>query len=73
MEVQKMKDFLNKTWVKIVGWVGLIICSALLILGGTSVAEIGKGVELTFGIIEAVILLVAFIKKMLEKKDSAGK
>jgi hypothetical protein len=68
-----MKDFLNKTWVKIVGWVGLIVCAALLILGGTSVAEIGKGVELTFGIIEAVILLVAFIKKMLEKKDSAGK
>ena len=66
-----MKDFLNKTWVKIVGWVGLIICSAILILGGTSVAEIGKGVELTFGIIEAVILLVAFIKKMLEKKDDA--
>lgn len=68
-----MKDFLNKTWVKIVGWIGLIICAALLILGGTSVAEIGEGVELVAGIIQAVILLIAFIKKMLEKKDAAGK
>lgn len=68
-----MKDFLNKTWVKIVGWIGLIICSAILILGGTSVAEIGEGVELVAGIIQAVILLIAFIKKMLEKKDAAGK
>lgn len=68
-----MKDFLNKTWVKIVGWIGLIICAAVLILGGTSVAEIGEGVELVAGIIQAVILLIAFIKKMLEKKDAANK
>lgn len=46
-----MKDFLNKTWVTIVGWVGLIICAALLILGGTSVADIGEGVQLVEGLI----------------------
>lgn len=68
-----MKDFLNKTWVTIVGWVGLIICSALLILGGTSVADIGEGVQLVEGIILAVGLLVAFIKKMLNKKDEKSK
>ena len=39
-----MKNFLNQTWVTIVGWVGLIICATLLILGGTSVADIGEGV-----------------------------
>lgn len=64
-----MKDFLNKTWVTIVGWVGLIICSALLILGGTSVADIGEGVELVAGIIQAVILLIAFIRKRINKKE----
>ena len=64
-----MKDFLNKTWVTIVGWVGLIICSALLILGGTPVADIGEGVELVAGIIQAVILLIAFIRKRINKKE----
>lgn len=64
-----MKDFLNKTWVTVVGWVGLIICSALLILGGTPVADIGEGVELVAGIIQAVILLIAFIRKRINKKE----
>lgn len=65
-----MKDFLNKTWVTVVGWVGLFVCAALLILGGTSVAEIGEGVQLVAGIIEAVILVIAFIKKQIDKKKA---
>jgi hypothetical protein len=68
-----MKDFLNKTWVSIVGWVGLIICAAILILGGTPVADIGEGVQLVAGIIDAVLLLIAFIRKRLNKKDSKAK
>lgn len=68
-----MKDFFNKTWVKVVSWIFLLIGAAALILGGTSVAEIGKGVELIAGIISAVGLLVVFIKEMIEKKDAAKK
>jgi hypothetical protein len=68
-----MKNFLNQTWVTIVGWIGLIICAALLILGGTSVADIGEGVQLVSGIIDAVILLIAFIRKRLNKKDEKAK
>ena len=63
-----MKDFLNKTWVTVVGWVGLVICAALLLIGGTPVADIGEGVQLTAGIVEAVILLIAFIRKRINKK-----
>lgn len=63
-----MKDFLNKTWVTIVGWVGLVICAALLLISGTPVADIGEGVQLTAGIVEAVILLIAFIRKRINKK-----
>ncbi len=63
-----MKDFLNKTWVTIVGWVGLVICAALLLISGTPVADIGEGVQLTAGIVEAVILLIAFIRKRIDKK-----
>ena len=68
-----MKDFFNKTWVKITSWIFLLVGAVALILGGTSVAEIGKGVELIAGIISAVGLLIVFIKEMIEKKDAAKK
>ena len=65
-----MKDFLNKTWVVVVGWIGLIISSVLLLISGTSVAEIGDGVQLVAGIVEAVILLIAFIRVKINKKNA---
>lgn len=68
-----MKDFFNKTWVKVVSWIFLLIGAVALILGGTSVAEIGKGVELVAGIITAIGLLVEFIREVLNKKDSKAK
>lgn len=68
-----MKDFLNKTWVVVLGWVFLLLGAAVLIVGGTSVADIGQGVELVAGIISAVTLLIAFIRKMLNKKDEKAK
>ena len=68
-----MKDFFNKTWVKVVSWIFLLIGAASLILGGTSSADIGKGVELVAGIITAIGLLIEFIREMLNKKDSKAK
>ena len=65
-----MKDFLNKTWVTVVGWVGLVICAVLLLISGTPVADIGEGVQLTAGIVDAVILLIAFIRKRINKKTA---
>ena len=63
-----MKDFLNKTWVTIVGWVLLIASTVILILGGTPVADINEGVALTVGIVDAVVLLIAFIRSKINKK-----
>lgn len=63
-----MKDFFNKLWVQIVAWIFVIIGTAVLIIGGTSVGDINNAAKLVFGIIEAVGLLVIFIKKMLQKK-----
>ena len=68
-----MKDFLNKTWVVVTGWILVLLGAAVLIAGGTSVGVITEGVELVAGIIDAVVLLIAFIKKMLEKKDATKK
>ena len=68
-----MKDFFNKTWVKITSWIFLLVGAVALILGGTSVADIGNGVELVAGIITAVGLLVEFIRDMLNKKNTQAK
>lgn len=68
-----MKEFFNKLWVQVLAWIFVIIGTAVLIIGGTSVGNIDNAVKLVFGIIEAVGLLVIFIKKMLQKKDTAQK
>jgi hypothetical protein len=68
-----MRDFFNKVWVQVVAWIFVIVGTLVLILGGTGTGDISRVVELVFGIIEAVGLLVIFIKKMLQKKDTAEK
>lgn len=68
-----MKDFLNKTWVKILSWVFIAVGTVVLLLGGTKVGDVTKSVELIFGILEAIGLLVAFIRGLLSKKETAGK
>ena len=45
--MDKIKAFFQNKIVKIVCWVILALDVVGLILGGVSVAEIGKGVELT--------------------------
>lgn len=62
--------FFDKTWVKVVGWIGLFLSAAILILGGAGTADIDAGVKLVFGIIEAIGLAIAFIVKMLKKKQN---
>lgn len=65
--MDKIKAFFNNKIVKIVAWVVLALDVVLLILGGASVADIGKGVELTAGIVSAVALLIAFIASKVNK------
>ena len=65
--MDKIKAFFQNKIVKIVCWVILALDVVLLILGGTSVAEIGKGVELVAGIISAVALFIAFIASLVNK------
>lgn len=68
-----MKDFFNKVWVQVVAWIFVILGTLVLILGGTDTADISHAVELVFGIVSAVGLLVLFIREMLRKKDTDGK
>ena len=68
-----MKNFLNQLWVKIVAWSMIVIGTIVLILGGTSVGDINQVIELVFGIIEAIGLLVIAIGKLLQKKATTNK
>ena len=68
-----MKNFFNQLWVKIVAWVMIIIGTVVLILGGTSTGDINQVVELVFGIIEAIGLLVIASGKLLQKKATTNK
>lgn len=68
-----MKDFFNKTWVKITSWVFIIIGTLVLLIGGTKVSDITKVSELVFGVVEAVGVLILFIKGLLQKKDTKTK
>ena len=49
-----MKDFFKKTWVKIAGWVCIILGTVVLFLGGTGVADINSGIALVVGIIDEI-------------------
>ena len=66
--MDKIKAFFNNTIVRVVAWVILALDVVVLILGGASVAEIGKGVELVAGIVSAVALLVVFIASKIKKE-----
>jgi hypothetical protein len=68
-----MKNFFQQVWVQVVAWIMVIIGTLVLILGGTDVGNIEKVPMLVFGIVEAIGLLIIFIKQMLQKKASAGK
>lgn len=68
-----MKDFFNQLWVKILAWAFIIIGAVALLLGGTTVGDISGVVELVFGILQAIGLLIIAIGKLLQKKATTNK
>ena len=68
-----MKGFFNQLWVKIMAWAFIVIGAVVLLLGGTSVGDISGVVELVFGVIQAIGLLIIAIGKLLQKKATTNK
>ena len=68
-----MKNFFEQTWVMVMAFVFIIIGVVILLLGGITVGEINNVVELIAGILSAVGLLIIAIRKLLQKKATAGK
>lgn len=68
-----MKNFFKQLWVQIVAWAFVVIGTIVLILGGVEAGNIAKIPTLVFGIIEAIGVLILFIKSMLQAKDTKNK
>lgn len=65
--------FINNKVVQFIAWVMLALSSLILILAGVKAGDIAKVPTMIVGIVDAVALLVIFIKKMLQAKDTAKK
>lgn len=68
-----MKNFFKKIWVQVIAWIMVAVGTAVLILGGVDAGNVAKIPTLIFGIIEAIGVLILFIKSMLQAKDTKNK
>lgn len=66
-------NFLKKTWVMLMAFAFIIIGTVVLLLGGTSVGDIDKVIELIAGILSTTGVSVVALKQLLIKKDTANK
>ena len=71
--MNKIKAFFNNKVVQIVAWILLAISTLVLILGGVSAGAIAKVAKFIVGIVDAVALVIVFIKKMLQAKGTDKK
>ena len=68
-----MWSFINNKVVQAIAWILLALSSLILILAGVNAGDIAKVPTMIVGIVDAVALLVIFIKKMLQAKDTTKK
>lgn len=66
-------NFLKKTWVIVMAFAFIIIGTVVLLLGGTSVGDIDKVIELIAGILSTTGVSVVALKQLLIKKDTTNK
>lgn len=68
-----LKNFLNQLWVKVVCIVMWVIATAVLLFDGVTVGELNDVAKLIVGLGMALSLLIAGIRKLLQKKDTTNK
>lgn len=68
-----LKNFLNKLWVRVVCVVMWVIATAVLLFDGVTVGELTDTAKLIVGLGMALSLLIAGIRKLLQKKDATNK
>ena len=68
-----LRNFLNQKWVKIVCIVMWVIATAVLLYDGVTVGELTDTAKLIVGLGLALSLLIAGLRKLLQKKDTTNK
>lgn len=68
-----LKNFLNQMWVRVVCVVMWVISTAVLIYDGVTVGQLTDTAKLIVGLGAAFALLIAGIRKLLQKKDTTKK
>lgn len=68
-----LRNFLNQMWVKIVCVVMWVIATAVLLYDGVTVGQLTDTAKLIVGLGMALSLLIAGLRKLLQKKDTANK
>lgn len=68
-----LKNFLNQLWVRVVCIVMWVIATAVLLFDGITVGELTDTAKLIVGLGMALSLLIAGIRKLLQKKDTTNK
>lgn len=64
-----LRNFLNQMWVKVVCVIMWVIATAVLLFDGITVGELTDTAKLIIGLGTALTLLIAGIRKLLQKKD----
>lgn len=68
-----LRNFLNQMWVKIVCVVMWVVATAVLLYDGVTVGELTDTAKLIVGLGMALSLLIAGLRKLLQKKDTTNK
>lgn len=68
-----LKNFLNQLWVRVACVVMWVISTAVLIFDGVTVEQLTDTAKLIVGLGAALALLIAGVRKLLQKKDTTKK
>lgn len=68
-----LRNFLNQMWVRVVCVIMWVIATAVLLFDGITVGELTDTAKLIVGLGTALALLIAGIRKLLQKKDTDKK
>ena len=68
-----LRNFLNQKWLKIVCVIMWVITTAVLLYDGVTVGELTDTAKLIVGLGMALSLLIAGLRKLLQKKDTTSK
>lgn len=68
-----LRNFFNQKWLKIVCVVMWVIATAVLLYDGVTVGELTDTAKLIVGLGTALALLIAGLRKLLQKKDTTNK